>query len=81
MKHADILIWCARKELFAQVKHADILIRYVRNEHPPLCLMKIVLNRPVSFCPDFEADDDNYQNTFIIGVGRGAPGGSSPHPQ
>ena len=36
---------------------------------------------PVSFCPDFEADDDNYQNTFIIGVGRGAPGGSSPHPQ
>ena len=32
MKHADILIWCARKELSVQVKHADILIRYARKE-------------------------------------------------
>ena len=30
MTHADILIWCARKELSVQVKHADILIRYAR---------------------------------------------------
>ena len=32
MKHADILIWCARKELSVQVKYADILIRYARKE-------------------------------------------------
>ena len=30
MKHADILIWYASKELSVQVKHADILIRYAR---------------------------------------------------
>ena len=30
MKHADILIWYARKELSVQVKHVDILIRYAR---------------------------------------------------
>ena len=30
MKHADILIRCARKELSVQVKHADILIRCAR---------------------------------------------------
>ena len=30
VKHADILIRCARKELSIQIKHADILIRCAR---------------------------------------------------
>ena len=43
MKHADILIWYARKELSVQVKHADILIRYARKKESIVLAMYLVM--------------------------------------
>ena len=73
MKHADILIWYARKELSVQVKHLDFLIRYARKDGVTgiICVyLSIFLHKNISCDPSLElshrdSSNEGSQDMFI----------------